>query len=262
MRKQFRLPGTLIGLNDCPPVLLTKYEVRLLLELNAAVVSEISDRSDPLNVAKASERYMEHQKQAFEVFARLSYEEKVAQIESNKSAIVHKFRERNDVGSASDEQILKEKISRIEPVTFQCMPVQMLTESPFHEFKKPLLLKATDITMSRAEEVKFQAFRHVWRSGYYLTPGTKFSCDFLVYERDPSVCHAKYMLFARETEAEISGLEILLKGRLSVQVAKEPVFAVVRLPQNESLTESSARITFLKLVWEGKRTTLSVTKPL
>lgn len=189
----------------------------------------------------------------------MCFDEKVAHIESNKAAIVQKFRERNDVGSTSDEQILKDKVSRIEAVTFQCMPVQMLAESPFHEFITPLLIRSADITMSQSEEIKYHAFRHVWRAGYYLTAGTKFACDFLVYETDPSVCHAKYMLFARETEDEISGLEILLKGRLSVQVGKEPVFAVVRLPQKES---DSARITFLKLVWEGKRSTLSVTKPL
>lgn len=248
------------GPNDTAPLLLSKFEIRLLLENDAVTVSGISDRSDPTVLSQAADRYTLHQKKAFETFSRLCFDEKLAHIESNKAAIVQKFRERNDVGFASDEQILKEKISRIEPVTFQCLPVQMLTESPFHEFKKPLIVKGSDIGMSRPEEIKYQAFRQVWRAGYYLTAGTKFACDFLVYETDPCVCHAKYMLFARETEDEISALEILLKGRLSVQVAKEPVFAVVRL--NESGPESSARITFLKLVWEGKRSAISATKPL
>lgn len=247
-------------MNDNLPLLLTKYETRLLLELDAVTVTEVDDRSDTDLLTAATDRFSQHQQDAFETFAELHQAEKVSQIRENQSAILFKYRQRNDVASVTDEEIITEKESRIEPASFHSMPVQLFTESPFHEFKSPVSVKATDIVMNRSEEIKFQASRQLWRSGYYLTHGTKFACDFLVYEHDPSVCHAKYMLFCRETEEEISGLEILLKGRLSVQVAKEPVFAVVHMPQTES--EDSVRITFMKLVWEGKRSTPAAAKPL
>lgn len=251
IRRQFRIPGTLTGVNGTAPLLLTKYEVRLLLELDAITVVQTGDRSDPAAVTAATDRFNAHQKEAFETFAHLVHEEKLSHIRENESAIVSKYRERNDVASLTDEEIIKEKESGIDPVPFHSMPVQLFTASPFHEFKTQVIVKAADIVMSRNEEIKFQAFRQLWRSGFHLTHGTKFACDFLVYENDPAVCHAKYMLFCRETEAEISALEILLKGRLSVQVGKQPVFAVVQMPPADS--SDSVHITFMKLVWEGKR---------
>lgn len=241
-------------MNSTAPLLLTKYEVRLLIELDAITVVQASDRSDPVTVTAATERFNAHQKEAFETFAHLVHEEKLSHIRENESAIISKYRERNDVASLTNEQIIQEKESGIDPVPFHSMPVQLFTASPFHEFKTEVSVSVADITMSRAEEIRYYAYRQLWRSGFYLTHGTKFACDFLVYESDPAVCHAKYMLFCRETEAEITALEILLKGRLSVQVGKEPVFAIVQLPPGDQPSDS-VQITFMKLVWEGKRFT-------
>ena len=253
IRSSFRLPGTLTGANGAPPLLLTKCEVRLLLELKAAVVSSITDRSDARLVAGAKARFAQHQSQAFESFGKLCHQEKLSHIHANRAGILRKFRERNDVASATDDEIIEIKVSQVEPVTLQSMPVQLFAESPFPEFKMPVTASGAEVAMDRASEIRYLAFRHVWHAGYYLTPGTKFACDFLVYEHDPCVCHAKYMLFCREREDEITGMEVLLKGRLSVQVGKDPVFAIVRLPL---LQQESPKISFMKLVWEGKRCVL------
>lgn len=248
------MPGTLTGVNGTAPLLLTKYEVRLLMELDAITFVQTSDRSDPSTVAAVTERFTAHQEKAFAEFSHLIHEEKLSHIRENESDIIRKYRERNDVSSLTDQQIIQEKVSSIEPVPFHSMPVQLFTASPFHEFKTEISLRVNDIMMSRGEEIKYYAYRQLWRAGFYLTHGTKFACDFLVYEADPAVCHAKYMLFCRETEAEITALEILLKGRLSVQVGKEPVFAIVQMPPADQSSDS-VHITFMKLVWEGKRFT-------
>jgi len=97
--------------------------------------------------------------------------------------------------------------------------------------------------LSEHDQLKYMVFKDLWESGLYLTNGFKFSCDFLVYEGDPINYHAKYMLIIKRQTDEMRSIEALIKGRLSVQVAKQLLVATINLA-NE--------VEYATLSWKGR----------
>uniref|UniRef100_A0A915A7Q4 tRNA-intron lyase n=1 Tax=Parascaris univalens TaxID=6257 RepID=A0A915A7Q4_PARUN len=70
-------------------------------------------------------------------------------------------------------------------------------------------------------------FRDLWRRGYYLTNGFKFGCDYLLYENKPSLVHSKFMVKCVDASSCIRPLDMAVLSRLSSQVNKLILFAIV-----------------------------------
>lgn len=50
-----------------------------------------------------------------------------------------------------------------------------------------------DFPRTVQQRLRLTVFRDLWRKGYYLTPGLKFGCDFLVY---PGMEHFLFMHYS------------------------------------------------------------------
>ena len=75
-------------------------------------------------------------------------------------------------------------------------------------------------------EEKYAIFRHFRDSGFVVTPGIKFGCDFAVYKHGPGLEHAPYMVSVKHTKANITATEIVKAGRLATTVRKRFIIAV------------------------------------
>jgi tRNA-splicing endonuclease subunit Sen34 len=69
---------------------------------------------------------------------------------------------------------------------------------------------------------KFLIFKHLYDQGFYITNGSKFGGDYLVYQNDPEHCHSFYIVSI--VKGRISMLDLVAHARLGKQTNKMKVF--------------------------------------
>uniref|UniRef100_A0A914XG04 tRNA-splicing endonuclease subunit Sen34 n=1 Tax=Plectus sambesii TaxID=2011161 RepID=A0A914XG04_9BILA len=77
-----------------------------------------------------------------------------------------------------------------------------------------------DFPRTPQQRIRFTVFRDLWRKGYYLTPGVKFGCDFLVYPGDPLKFHATCMAICVKSDESLTPVELAGYSRVATQVKK------------------------------------------
>lgn len=78
-------------------------------------------------------------------------------------------------------------------------------------------------------EVKYIVFESLRDKGYVVSPGIKFGCDFAVYIHGPGIDHAPFLVKVLKPSQKISGVDIVLAGRLATTVKKQFILAIVEL---------------------------------
>ena len=105
--------------------------------------------------------------------------------------------------------------------------IQTLIEDPWLE-QKSKLPASPHRPESAGSLCRFLTFRSMWRSGYYLTDGSKFGGDFLVYCGDPVKYHAKYIVICLEDSqylTDASTQQLVARCRLGAGVKKIVLFS-------------------------------------
>ncbi|KAL6058677.1 tRNA-splicing endonuclease subunit [Balamuthia mandrillaris] len=93
------------------------------------------------------------------------------------------------------------------------------------------------------ERMRSRVFADLWERGYYLTTGTKFGGDYLVYLDEPLCYHASFVVRIVAWEEEIEPLQLIAFGRLGATVKKSMVFA--------SVHPSDGSIRYITIDWRG-----------
>jgi len=88
---------------------------------------------------------------------------------------------------------------------------------------------------------KYTIYSNLRNSGFVVTPGIKFGCDFAVYKYGPGLEHAPYMVSVKKSQSEITATEIVKAGRLATTVRKRFIISVPDL--------DGERITHLIFKW-------------
>jgi tRNA-intron lyase len=61
--------------------------------------------------------------------------------------------------------------------------------------------------------------------GYHILQGGKFGCDYLLYENDPSSCHATYLVSVLNSKsADVPAIDVISNARLAGNVNKTFMF--------------------------------------
>ncbi|KAI4165496.1 MAG: hypothetical protein LQ342_000906 [Letrouitia transgressa] len=87
----------------------------------------------------------------------------------------------------------------------------------------PLLSPPPQPSKSMVPPVKSSAyalFKHLHSHGYFLSPGLRFGCRYLVYPGDPLRFHSHFLASDLEWEEEIDLLDLVGGGRLGTGVKK------------------------------------------
>ncbi len=78
-------------------------------------------------------------------------------------------------------------------------------------------------------DLKYAVYRDLRGSGFVVTPGIKYGCDFAVYKHGPGVEHAPYMVSVKKGEEDVTATEIVKAGRLATTVRKRFIVAIPNL---------------------------------
>ncbi|XP_070586230.1 tRNA-splicing endonuclease subunit Sen34 [Erythrolamprus reginae] len=91
-------------------------------------------------------------------------------------------------------------------------------------------------------EMRYLIFRDLWERGYYVTTGSKFGGDFLVYPGDPMRFHSHYIALCFPKDAPISLCDIISAGRLGTNVKKTVLLCSV---------EQEGTVAYTSVQWSG-----------
>jgi tRNA-splicing endonuclease subunit Sen34 len=77
-------------------------------------------------------------------------------------------------------------------------------------------------------------FADLWEQGLFVTCGSKFGGNFLVYVADPRTCHAHAVVKVLPADAMLRPVELASFGRMCTMVKKTPLLALVHEVQRDS----------------------------
>lgn len=76
------------------------------------------------------------------------------------------------------------------------------------------------LPLPTANPASYALFAHLHNAGYFLCPGLRFGCQFLVYPGDPLRFHSHFLAVSAEWDEEIDLLGLVGGGRLGTGVKK------------------------------------------
>ena len=77
-----------------------------------------------------------------------------------------------------------------------------------------------DISPPKVHVPSYALFSHLHAHGYYMSPGLRFGCQYLVYPGDPLRFHSHFLAVGMDWDNDISLLDIVGGGRLGTGVKK------------------------------------------
>ena len=111
------------------------------------------------------------------------------------------------------------------------------------DFKKMQTITSISWTLPLEYKSKYLVFEKLHSLGYYITDGTIFGGDYIVYPHDPERFHAQFVVNIKPWGQEFYPTNIISFGRLGVSVKKAPVLASVNPETNE--------VEFITITWQG-----------
>ena len=91
------------------------------------------------------------------------------------------------------------------------------------------------IPSPNVRQSSYALFRHLHDLDYYMAPGLRFGCQFLVYPGDPLRYHSHFLAVGLDWDEEIDLLDIVGGGRLGTGVKKGWLLGGVQGRERESL---------------------------
>ncbi|GAB1600854.1 tRNA-splicing endonuclease subunit Sen34-like [Argonauta hians] len=261
LRKQHRIVGTLVGaLPRAPyqnsllglPLQLSPEEVSLLLEKGIVLpVEEVFPNRPSPKETKAYEDQRHHsythQIPLYQQERRLDTIRNLSNIAKGKKAKRNQLLELQkqsgmDIDDAEFEKEVEIDIDEIKipPINEKSSVVQIFTEDPWvtRTYKEVEWTFPSNAT----QNLRFQVFKEFWEQGYFLTNGSKFGGDFLVYPGDPARYHSFFIVRCVKQTEKIQMMDIAAIERLGTSVRKTVVIC--------SLNEYN-KVDFISLQWRG-----------
>ncbi|XP_023946059.1 tRNA-splicing endonuclease subunit Sen34 isoform X2 [Bicyclus anynana] len=125
------------------------------------------------------------------------------------------------------DALLQEEINKLPALAPTNTLVHLPTEHYIDTERKKVsidVLKPSVLDSKGAN--RYAIFKDLWQKGFYMTSGSKFGADFLVYPGDPVKFHAMYMLrCVNDHRTVFRPANLVAFGRLSVAVNKLAVLA-------------------------------------
>ena len=113
------------------------------------------------------------------------------------------------------------------------------------DLKKLKTIKSTTSPEERKFDTsdKYLVFKKLHSLGYYITDGTSFGGDFIVYPNDPERFHAEFIVNIKPWDQRFYPTNLISFGRLGVSVKKAPVLASVHPVTKD--------VEFITITWRG-----------
>uniref|UniRef100_A0A1B0DJ44 tRNA-splicing endonuclease subunit Sen34 n=1 Tax=Phlebotomus papatasi TaxID=29031 RepID=A0A1B0DJ44_PHLPP len=256
LRTEHRIVGNLIGCDvNNPrstaigglPAIFSPIEVRFLVEKGFAVIRNTSDLKQPPTeeISQQYSKFLDNQLQEQREILR---KRKISELQDNLEKIVQGKRKKLLKSGLREEdinldsgKILQEEIDKIPELQLENLLIQTPTEHPFPRMREETRETQELPEFQEEEELKYQVFCDLWEKGNFLTSGSTFGGDFLIYPSDPLIVHASQVVHVLK-ESQMDTRKFISCNRLCVGVKKSCVFAY---------REPSGSIAYLTSQWEG-----------
>ncbi|CAH2039632.1 unnamed protein product, partial [Iphiclides podalirius] len=202
LRTKNRICGSLIGSipsfprqNDFQglPMALMSEEAALLVELgicNLCVTENINEEpsdGEKQFIKSLEQKILQQQAEAFK-------KKKIEQISQKIDIILAGKKQKLLLKGVTDvnldkQTLLQEEINKIPNL----VPSQSLVHLPTGHYRETVTRMVTiDIlqpsVVDQKGSTRYQIFKDLWYKGHYITCGSKFGCDYLLYPGDPPGC--------------------------------------------------------------------------
>uniref|UniRef100_A0A2C9KD81 tRNA-splicing endonuclease subunit SEN34 n=1 Tax=Biomphalaria glabrata TaxID=6526 RepID=A0A2C9KD81_BIOGL len=114
------------------------------------------------------------------------------------------------------------------------------TESPWNQSLH--IYEDWEYPNTEKELIRYLVFKDLWKKGFYMTSGSKFGGDFLVYPGDPARYHSHYIAICKNQYDETPSLEIVSYGRLASNVRKTALICSV---------DHNRKVLYTSIKWTG-----------
>lgn len=241
LRRTHNILGVLIGsLPQSPqqnvflglPLELQPEEVRLLVEEGIAYIADdlkshqIALRSLPNQLEEykaglrkeglAAARAVEGKKQqrTQEALQRLSIRQSTPDVDNT----ANEDSRHNDEGDREDRlfDAPQTRTSTRDPTDL--IPYSSTPTTSYPPLSPPP--QQSSLPLPEVNSPSYALFKHLHSRGYFLSPGLRFGCQFLVYPGDPLRFHSHFLATSVEWDEEIDLLDLVGGGRLGTGVKK------------------------------------------
>jgi len=124
--------------------------------------------------------------------------------------------------------VINQEISKIKPISRDMQVIQTFEEDPWIE-KEDKIPSSWSFNTKGINRCRLFTFKDLWNNNYYITEGSKFGGDFLLYSGDPVSFHAKFivicLLSPKEIETETRIQDLVARSRLGTCVKKTILFS-------------------------------------
>ncbi|XP_055871790.1 tRNA-splicing endonuclease subunit Sen34-like [Biomphalaria glabrata] len=147
----------------------------------------------------------------------------------------------NTISDTDDEtdKLTVQDIVQSEPSSKHAL-VQIFTESPWNQSLH--IYEDWEYPNTEKELIRYLVFKDLWKKGFYMTSGSKFGGDFLVYPGDPARYHSHYIAICKNQYDETPSLEIVSYGRLASNVRKTALICSV---------DHNRKVLYTSIKWTG-----------
>ncbi|GJQ79005.1 hypothetical protein Trydic_g166 [Trypoxylus dichotomus] len=146
-----------------------------------------------------------------------------AQIENIIDKIVCGKRKRGDLRSEDD--IFEEELNKSCVINDDTLlwPIFCSHSNNIESIEVP-----EDIILSKTTPSKVEIYSDLWKKNYYITVGSKFGGDFLLYLGDPVIYHAVNIVRCISVDDNFHPSELVSFSRLGTSVKKRAILATLK----------------------------------
>ncbi|VDI75911.1 tRNA-splicing endonuclease subunit Sen34 [Mytilus galloprovincialis] len=261
LREEWRIVGSLVGcLPRLPrqnnqlglPLQLLPEETTMLLEKGVCLLVKPKENllePTPEQVKEHEQLRLDLYKEQIELFKDERRKEMMHNLHQIKEGKRKKLKEemerKKEAGETVHETDLDVEIDidsiQIPPVALKNSLVQLYTESPYNEALDECRSEWSYPSNDK-EATRYKVFTDLWKKGHYLTSGSKFGGDFLVYPGDPARFHSFYIAVCRPYKQQISMSDFISLARMGSNVRKTVILCSV---------DDNDQVVYTSIQWTG-----------
>ncbi|KAI9203445.1 uncharacterized protein BJ171DRAFT_600008 [Polychytrium aggregatum] len=239
MRSRYRIVGALLGTlprqpmqNDffSLPLLLMPEEVSLLLSKGLALLTDGASLHRP----PSEDEKQQHDRQEAEAIQNYEHEKKKVDAQRrllSKEIALHPSASK----AAGAPTSAPDTAPPIHPADIPTpkFPIIIRTTStglPWYglprgepQAQSPEKARASGLWVwpsTAAESLKLKVYGALWDQGYFITSGSKFGGDYLMYQGDPLRFHSSFIVLVVPRDKLFSAMDCITFGRLGTVVKK------------------------------------------
>ncbi|GAB6023904.1 hypothetical protein CHUAL_008640 [Chamberlinius hualienensis] len=259
LRREYRIVGSLVGcFSRAPkqnkqhglPLLLMPEEATMLAEKGIIrLVWYERLRGEPTSNEMDEINKLREESFAEQAVTVLKNEERRKELENFAKKIEEGRKKRLKTSHAKEQSDFTKDLKNVPPADYgneitsaDSMMVQLFVGCPW--LNKTTAVPADwHYPRTAAQKMRLRVYTDLYDKGYYITTGGKFGGDYLLYPGDPVQYHASHIAICVPQETELSGYDIIAKGRLGSTVKKTVVLCS---PAEDGLT-----VKYLTIKWSG-----------